>query len=177
MAQARVEKLTSGGVDEPQERSGVGRRLPHREGDMPYYFFAQCIRGKKNFVTTTVLCSTVSVPTHTPHGAIRLGRGRVRNHCSMDSPTRDTHPVRQAACAGPWRPDPTPSPHAASGRVPAASVRNGLSRLAPSILNVQYSVMVCNRLAVCCCKTSMRGAHSPRAAQRMWPALSVSSSA
>ena len=24
-------------LDEPQERSGVGRRLPHREGDMPYY--------------------------------------------------------------------------------------------------------------------------------------------
>ena len=36
MAQARVEKLTSGGLDEPQERSGVGRRLPHREGDNRY---------------------------------------------------------------------------------------------------------------------------------------------
>ena len=52
MAQARVEKLTSGGVDEPQERSGVGRRLPHREGIvreicrnlfMPYITFSHSV--------------------------------------------------------------------------------------------------------------------------------------
>ena len=32
MAQVRVEQLTSGGVDQPQERSGVGRLLPHGAG-------------------------------------------------------------------------------------------------------------------------------------------------